>query len=99
MIRGPDEQVTSALLDCAVTDPHPILRALAVRSLKECVHEWEPALISKVLPCLVDLEPVVRKAAGTKKVKRKEKNNCGAQGSRHYKLNKTLKTQIYSEFI
>jgi hypothetical protein len=67
MIRGPDEEVTSALSDCAVTDPHPILRALAIRSLKECVNEWAPALISKVLPCLVDLEAVVRKAAGTNK--------------------------------
>ena len=63
MIRGPDEEVTSALSTCAVKELHPIMRALAIRSLSQAVLVWEPALIRTMLPCLVDLEAVVRKAA------------------------------------
>ena len=63
MIRGPDEEVISVLSTCALKELHPIMRALAIRSLSQAVLVWEPALIRSILPCLVDLEAAVRKAA------------------------------------
>ena len=47
MIRGNDEEVVSLLLASATKEPHPIMRALAIKSLRDIVGEsWGPTLRS-----------------------------------------------------
>jgi hypothetical protein len=63
MIRGQDHAVVELLLQCVRCEVHPIMRALAITSLRHSVDEWDEALKREILPCLVDVEQVVRKAA------------------------------------
>ena len=63
MIRGQDHAVVELLLQCVRREVHPIMRALAITSLRHSVDKWDEALKREILPCLVDVEQVVRKAA------------------------------------
>ena len=63
MVRGNDAKVVAVLSESACNETHPIMRALAIKSLREIVLSWDAALIQAILPCLLDLEAVVRRAA------------------------------------